>query len=118
MTENIPPISRRQALSSLASATAAIALMPPVAAASPAVMPSGPNGASWAPEPLASLADFEKAAREKMTPMAYEYVSGGAGDEHTLAWNQSAYQEIKLRSRVLADVSRIDTSVRLFGVEL
>jgi 4-hydroxymandelate oxidase len=53
-----------------------------------------------------------------MTPLAREYVTGGAGDEHTLAWNQSAYVDIKLRSRILTDVSHIDTSVRLFGREL
>ena len=72
-------------------------------------------GASPAAKTLASVADYERAARDKMTPMAYEYVSGGAGDERTLAWNQSAYSDIQLRPRVLIDVSRIDTSVRLFG---
>ncbi len=53
-----------------------------------------------------------------MTPLAWEYVSGGAGDEHTLAWNQSAYSDIKLRSRVLVDVSRVDTSLTLLGQAL
>ena len=114
-----PLISRRQLLRSVAGAGAAIALMPRglAAEASPTTMADERRG-STTPEPLASLADFEKAAREKMTAMAYEYVSGGAADEHTLAWNQTAYSEIKLRSRVLVDVSHIDTSVRLLGREL
>ena len=112
--DDAPAISRRHALQSVATAAAAVALMPRTAVT--AVRPA-PRSRSSAPTPLASLADFEKAAREKMTAMAYEYVSGGAGDEHTLAWNQNAYSEIKLRTRVLVDVSRIDTSLRLFGQE-
>lgn len=119
MHDDVSPISRRQALRSVARATAVVALMPgTAAAASRSAITSGQHRASGDPEPLASLADFEKAARGKMTPMAYEYVSGGAEDEHTLAWNQNAYSEIKLRSRILVDVSRIDTSVRLFGRDL
>jgi len=68
--------------------------------------------------PLACLADFEKAARRTMPAMTYEYVSGGAGDEHTLAWNEHAWNELRLRSRILVDVSRLDTTVRLLGREL
>ena len=109
-------VSRRQLLRSAAGAGAAIALAPRGAAAEVGFSTIAHQGATTgADEPLASLSDFEKAAREKMSTMAYEYVSGGAGDEQTLAWNQSAYREIKLRSRVLVDVSRIDTSVKLFG---
>ena len=66
-------------------------------------------------EPLACLADFEKAARRTMPGMTYEYVSGGAGDEHTLAWNEHAWNELRLRSRILVDVSRLDTTVHLLG---
>jgi 4-hydroxymandelate oxidase len=78
----------------------------------------GTLGTATALEPLASLADFEAAARQKMARTAYEYVSGGAGDEHTLAWNERAWAELRLRARVLVDVSRLATTVRLFGREL
>ena len=119
MPDDLTPLSRRQVLRSVASATALAALTPLSAIAeSQSGMTSGPSGASGDPEPLASLGDFEKAARAVMTPIAREYVIGGAGDEHTLAWNQSAYSDIKLRSRIMVDVSKIDTSVRLFGREL
>ena len=50
--------------------------------------------------------------------MAYEYVSGGAGDELTARWNREAFHGIRLRPRALIDVSKIDTRVRLFGQEL
>ncbi len=108
-------LSRRQLIRSAAAASAAMAMAPRAAAAATVAHTVTHLGAA---DPLASLSDFEKAARERMPMMAYEYVSGGAGDEQTLAWNQGAYREIKLRSRVLVDVSKIDTSVTLFGRRL
>lgn len=119
MNDDVSPISRRQMLRSAASAATAIALLPnePAAAIAATGVPAR-HHASSPPETLASVADFEKAARDKMSTMAFEYVSGGAGDEHTLGWNQSAYTDIKLRSRILVDVSQINTSVRLFGRDL
>src|SRR3954469_25719836 len=62
-----------------------------------------------------SLADFEPLAKTKMSPMAWEYLTAGAGDEVTLRWNIEAYQRIRLNPRVLVDVSRLDTGVTLFG---
>src|SRR5579862_2582755 len=61
------------------------------------------------------LADLQPLAKQVMTPMAFEYVSGGAGDERTLAWNTEAFARIRLRPRVLTDVSTLDTRVTLFG---
>jgi 4-hydroxymandelate oxidase len=62
-----------------------------------------------------SLADFEALARERISQMAYEYISGGAGDEITLKWNEQAFQKIRLRQKILVDVSDIDTRSNLFG---
>src|SRR5918996_2018656 len=64
------------------------------------------------------LADFEAIARERIPPMAWEYISGGAGDENTLRWNREAWNELRLLPRVLVDVSRLDTRVRLLGQEM
>ena len=50
--------------------------------------------------------------------MAYEFVSAGAADEVTLRWNREAFERLRLRPRVLEDVSRIDTSFTLFGETL
>jgi 4-hydroxymandelate oxidase len=49
--------------------------------------------------------------------MVYEYIAGGAGDEITLRANRDAFDRIRLRPRVLVDVSHIDTRVTLFGRE-
>lgn len=64
------------------------------------------------------LADFEPVARGRISPMAWEYISGGAGDENTLRWNREAWSDVRLLPRVLVDVSRLDTRVRLFGQEM
>ncbi len=50
--------------------------------------------------------------------MAFSYVSGGAADELTLRWNTEAFQRIRLRPRVLADVQGTDTRTTLLGSEV
>lgn len=67
---------------------------------------------------LVTLDDYERAARAKFEPAAWEYVHSGAGDEHTLRRNRDAFAEVRLNPRVLNDVSRVDTGVRLLGQAL
>src|SRR5205085_11208542 len=62
-----------------------------------------------------NLFDFEALARPRMSPMAWEYISGGAGDEVTLRWNRESFDRLRLRPRILVDVSHLDTRVKLFG---
>jgi 4-hydroxymandelate oxidase len=64
---------------------------------------------------LINLFDFEPIARASMTPMAFEYLSGGGGDEITLLANRERFDTLRLKTRVLRDVSAIDTSVSLLG---
>jgi 4-hydroxymandelate oxidase len=65
-----------------------------------------------------SLFDFEELAHKKVVPAAWARVQGGSADELTLRWNHEAYEHIRLRPRVLMDVSKLDTRVKLFGLEL
>jgi 4-hydroxymandelate oxidase len=67
---------------------------------------------------IACLSDYEAAARQRLSRLAYEYVSGGASDEVTLKWNEEAFQKIRLRQKILVDVSAIDTRVTLLNEEL
>ena len=67
---------------------------------------------------IINLFDFEKMAEGKMTKMAYEYVASGAADEFTVRWNRQALDAIKLNPNVLNDVSKLDTTVTLFGYKL
>jgi 4-hydroxymandelate oxidase len=108
--------TRRAALQS-ALGFAVAGLTPRAARASTQSTPK--TGAlDGAPDPLASLPDFERLARERLPHPAYEYVAGGAADEVTLRANRDAYDRIRLDPRVLVDVSRLDTRVTLLGREL
>lgn len=63
--------------------------------------------------PIVTVDDFEAAARERLTPMAYDYYRSGADEEHTLHRNRKAWTRYELWFRTLVDVSspRIATSV-------
>jgi 4-hydroxymandelate oxidase len=67
---------------------------------------------------LLTLDDFEAAARERLPHAVYEFLAAGAADEVTLRWNREAFQRMRLRPRVLEDVSRIDTRVDIAGQAL
>ena len=63
-------------------------------------------------------ADFdalEDRAREKLTPGAFAFAAGGADDEITLADNLAAWRRLRLRPRMLRDVTTIDTSASVLG---
>jgi len=69
-------------------------------------------------EELASvltLDEFETLAQQHMSAAAYSYVAGGAGSELTVQDNRAAFNRLRLNPRVLVDVSRIDTTLDLFG---
>ncbi|HZS43659.1 MAG TPA: alpha-hydroxy acid oxidase [Blastocatellia bacterium] len=70
------------------------------------------------PDDVVSLSDFEALARKDAPHMAFEYISGGAADEITLRWNRESLDRIRLKPRILNDVSKLDTRVSLFGQEL
>ena len=66
-------------------------------------------------------ADFdalEERAREKLSPGAYAFAAGGADDEITLADNVAAWRRLRLRPRMLRDITAIDTSVSVLGERL
>lgn len=69
-------------------------------------------------EELASIltvSEFETLAEQYTSPAAYAYVAGAAGSEITLGENRAAFDRIRLRPRVLIDVTQIDTTLNLFG---
>src|SRR5207244_11106044 len=69
-----------------------------------------------APSPqLLNLYDYEVEARTRISHGAWERISGGSVDEITLRWNREAWDHIRLKPRVLIDVSKIDTRVAQFG---
>ncbi|HZZ19665.1 MAG TPA: alpha-hydroxy acid oxidase [Opitutaceae bacterium] len=67
------------------------------------------------PAQIASVSDYEPFARERMSDNAWAYVSGGAGDEITLRRNREAFEALRLRGRVLSDLSGGDTGLEIAG---
>lgn len=65
-----------------------------------------------------NLSDYEIIAKKKLSQMAYDYYYSGACDEITLKENCEAYGRIKLKYRVLKDVSSRDISATVLGSEL
>ena len=58
---------------------------------------------------------LEAQARAKMSPAAFAFCAAGADDEISAVENISAWRALRLRPRVLNDVSSIDTRVTLLG---
>jgi 4-hydroxymandelate oxidase len=67
---------------------------------------------------LASVADFDAVARERLSQDVYDFVSGGAGDEWTLRENRRAFEEWAILPRVLRGVTTRDTTTEVLGVTL
>jgi len=65
-----------------------------------------------------NLFDYEALARTKMDPAHWDFISGGSDDEMTLRANRAAFERIRLRPRVLVDVSVIDTRTNVLGTDV
>jgi 4-hydroxymandelate oxidase len=65
-----------------------------------------------------NLFDLEQLAREKLPRIACDYFASGAWDEVTLRENRAAFERIRIRYRVLVDVSKRDLSLTLFGQKI
>lgn len=64
------------------------------------------------------LVELERRSATLLSPSVYDYFAGGAEDELTLADNRAAWDRIRLRPRVLRDVSAVDTSTTVLGTAL
>ncbi len=64
------------------------------------------------------VADFREGARRRLPRVLFDYIDGGAYDEVTLAANVADLAALKLRQRVLVDVSKLQIGTSLFGQDL
>jgi len=62
-------------------------------------------------------ADHEQ-ARARLSPEAYAYYAGGAGEQQSLTEAHEAWRGVRLRPRVLRDVSAVSTGTKLLGTAL
>jgi len=63
---------------------------------------------------LVSVFDYEAAAQKSLPKLAFDYYSSGANDEITLRDNHAAYERIRLKPRVLKDISQRNTGITLY----
>lgn len=69
---------------------------------------------------LINLFDYEQAAQTRMPESFFGYYAGGSADEITLRENRLAFDRIRLRPRVLVDVSQrlLDTTILGYAAQL
>src|SRR2546421_12733482 len=65
-------------------------------------------------EPV-NVFDYEALAQVRMEPAAWDYYQSGVDDEVTLRANSASFGRIRLRQRVLVDVSTCDMRTTVLG---
>jgi 4-hydroxymandelate oxidase len=62
---------------------------------------------------ILNLESLEPRAQERLDPMLFDYIAGGADDEWTLAENRAAWSRLQLLPRMLRGVTNrsLDTTV-------
>jgi len=63
----------------------------------------------------ATAADYRRLAQARLPGFLFDYIDGGATDEHTLAANVAHWAEVTVRQRVLVNVDQVDTSTQILG---
>lgn len=66
----------------------------------------------------ASTEDYRRIAEKRLPRALFDYVDGGAGAEVSLAGNVGDFARLKLKQRVMRDVSKLDASTELFGEKM
>ena len=62
-----------------------------------------------------TIGDLADIAKKRTPEVVFDYVEGGAVDEIAYARTRDAFTRIEFNSRVLRDVSKIDTSEKILG---
>ncbi len=64
---------------------------------------------------VSSASDYRKAAQRRLPRFLFDYIDGGASAEDTLQANVADLRAVKLRQRVLKNVSGLDLATEWFG---
>ena len=64
---------------------------------------------------VVNIEDLRRLAKRRLPRAIFDFFDGGAEDEVTLRENRAAFERVRLLPRVLVDVSKIETSIDLFG---
>ena len=63
----------------------------------------------------ATVSDYRALAESRLPRQLFDYIDGGAVDERTLAANREDLARLRLRQRVLRDVSHVETGMEIAG---
>jgi 4-hydroxymandelate oxidase len=69
------------------------------------------------PKEAINVFDFEPVARQNVPPAHFGYMASGIDDEVTLRANREDFKRFQLMPHRLNDVSKVDTSIELFGTK-
>ncbi|KAI5068306.1 hypothetical protein GOP47_0016651 [Adiantum capillus-veneris] len=69
-------------------------------------------------ELVVNVGEYEALAKQRLPKMVYDFYAGGAEDQWTLQHNTTAFSTIRLRPRVLVDVSKVDISTSILGFKV
>src|SRR6476646_500499 len=67
---------------------------------------------------ILNLDELEARARERLDPMLFDYIAGGAADEWTLVENRAAWSRIRLLPRMLRGVADRSMSTTVLGTPI
>lgn len=65
-----------------------------------------------------NLSDYEAPARARLTQATWDFYMGGSDDEETLRANRQAFERLRLRPRMLVDVSVCQTQTTVLGTPI
>jgi len=66
----------------------------------------------------ATAGDYRELARRRLPRQLFDFLDGAAYDELTAGENRRAFQRLRLRQRVMCDVSQLKFSTRVLGQDL
>jgi len=69
-------------------------------------------------ERLLTVADYERAAKRRLTKTAYDYYRSGADAERALARNERAFEDFVIWYRALVDVSHRELRTSVLGIDV
>lgn len=70
------------------------------------------------PEIPIEYSELEAKSKDKLSPEAFAYVAGGAGEGHSMRFNREAFDRWHILPRMLGDVSQRDLSVTVANTHL
>jgi 4-hydroxymandelate oxidase len=124
MTSSIVRASRRKFLQYLAAspliaagASEVLGMETASKLPDPMIWGAGNNELIKSPKEAVNVFDFEPVARMNVPPAHFGYMASGIDDEVTLRANREGFLKLQLRPRRLNDVSKVDTSIELFGAK-